>query len=161
MLYTNQTSSQPARACLFCGAIFYKPKTCSLKSWESDYKYCSRSCGKKGKPSKKKGKPLGYPIWNKGKKGLQKAWNKGLKYDLNERHSLWKGANASLTAKHSWVIRRLGKPNKCEHCGITTKRMYHWANKSGKYKRELSDWIRLCVPCHKRYDLSKKLSTTD
>jgi len=94
-------------------------------------------------------------VWNKDTRGLQVAWNKGKKYELNERHSLWKGGEASLTAKHEWVKRRLGKPSKCDHCGTTEKRMYHWANISNKYKRSLDDWIRLCVPCHKNFDLEK------
>lgn len=32
-----------------------------------------------------------------------------------------------------------------------------WANKSGEYKRQLSDYFSLCVPCHKKYDLQRKL----
>ena|SRR3990167_5050758 len=51
---------------------------------------------------------------------------------------------------HNWVERELGKPSLCAICGDDYRRMYHWANISGEYKRELSDWRRLCVPCHKR-----------
>lgn len=75
---------------------------------------------------------------------------------IGKLNNKWKGndichkGNKSL---HQWVKRQLGSPNKCEHCGTTQKRMYHWANKSHEYKRELSDWIRLCVPCHKKFDL--------
>lgn len=64
----------------------------------------------------------------------------------------WKGKNASYYAIHAWVARHRGRPQKCEHCGTTKYRRYHWANKSGKYLRELTDWIRLCVPCHNKYD---------
>jgi hypothetical protein len=28
----------------------------------------------------------------------------------------------------------------------------HWSNKSGKYLRDISDWRRLCVKCHKFFD---------
>jgi hypothetical protein len=31
--------------------------------------------------------------------------------------------------------------------------MYHWANISGTYERLREDWLRLCVPCHKKYDI--------
>ena len=64
-----------------------------------------------------------------------------------------------MQALHSWVKRRLGKPQKCEHCGSTTAKKYEWANKSHEYKRDLSDWIRLCTSCHRKYDLTpeKKL----
>ena len=32
------------------------------------------------------------------------------------------------------------------------KKMYHWANISKSYKRNRNDWLRLCVPCHMKYD---------
>lgn len=64
----------------------------------------------------------------------------------------WKGENASMVAIHAWVRRHRGIPQKCEHCGTTDASVYHWANKSHKYYRDLSDWIRLCVPCHSKYD---------
>lgn len=28
----------------------------------------------------------------------------------------------------------------------------HWASKTYKYKRELTDWVSLCATCHKKYD---------
>lgn len=34
-------------------------------------------------------------------------------------------------------------------------RQYHWANISRSYKRDLSDWVRLCASCHKKSDLAK------
>jgi hypothetical protein len=64
----------------------------------------------------------------------------------------WKGDKVGYVALHSWVRRERGTPSKCEHCGTTTAVKYEWANKSHKYKRDLSDWLRLCVPCHSRYD---------
>src|SRR3990167_1640174 len=77
-----------------------------------------------------------------GRKG-EKTWN-------------WKGNKVGYNALHSWVSRELGKPNKCENCGKSglKARRIHWANKSREYKRHPSDWIRLCVSCHKLYDLS-------
>lgn len=55
---------------------------------------------------------------------------------------------------HYWIQTRLGKPHYCEHCKKTDlpHRSYNWANVSKQYKRELSDWIRLCIKCHKKYD---------
>lgn len=64
----------------------------------------------------------------------------------------WKGDKVKKQALHDWVIRHLGKPKKCEHCGSTKAKKYEWANKSQDYKRELSDWIRLCTKCHYAYD---------
>lgn len=70
-------------------------------------------------------------------------------------HYAWKGDMVGDVALHSWVKRQLGFPMKCEFCGFIANSRYkiHWANKSHKYKRDVKDWIRLCVPCHKRYDL--------
>lgn len=66
----------------------------------------------------------------------------------------------SYRALHLWVERNLGKPDKCEHCcksGLSGHQI-HWANKSQEYKRELTDWLRLCVVCHKRYDGGKGIT---
>lgn len=70
-----------------------------------------------------------------------------------ERNGLWKGANASYAAKHIWMTTNFGRPQKCDSCGTTEKRMYHWANVSGTYTRQRDDWLRLCVPCHKSNDI--------
>lgn len=64
----------------------------------------------------------------------------------------WKGDSVGKEALHNWVQRKLGKPNKCEHCLSTTKKQYDWANISQNYKRDVSDWIRLCRSCHAKYD---------
>lgn len=71
---------------------------------------------------------------------------------IGSSNKKWKGDAVGYDALHDWVRRQLGNPQKCEHCGTCKKKMYHWANKSGDYKRELDDWIRLCVPCHSKYD---------
>lgn len=67
-------------------------------------------------------------------------------------HPLWKGDNVSYSGLHYWLARRLGKPRVCDHCGTITAKKYEWANKSGKYKRDITDWVRLCSRCHRIYD---------
>lgn len=70
-----------------------------------------------------------------------------------ERYA-WKGDEVGYDGLHKWVPKHLGKPDKCEHCkknGFSSHQI-HWANKSGEYKRELNDWIRLCIKCHAVYD---------
>lgn len=64
----------------------------------------------------------------------------------------WKGDNVGYYALHSWVKRHLGTPMKCEMCGTETAKQFDWANKSQEYKREKSDWLRLCGVCHKKHD---------
>jgi len=70
------------------------------------------------------------------------------------KNGMWKGESASYAAKHIWVNNTFGRPQSCENCKTTEDRMYHWANISGTYKRERDDWLRLCVPCHKRNDIN-------
>ena len=74
---------------------------------------------------------------------------------IGNRNWNWKGDSVGYGALHTWIKKRLGKPQKCEHCQSTNKKMYHWANKSGTYKRNLSDWLRLCVSCHRKYDRTR------
>ena len=73
---------------------------------------------------------------------------------FDEKHPFWKGDKVSYGALHQWVVRKLGKPDTCEKCERTGLTGYNiqWANKSGKYLRDLSDWIRLCAKCHYHYD---------
>jgi len=73
----------------------------------------------------------------------RKAW--GAKPELR---------STAYRSVHQWVERRLGKPQKCEDCNNRhlNARQYHWTNLSKRYHRELSDWKRLCVKCHKKLD---------
>jgi len=64
----------------------------------------------------------------------------------------WKGDEVGYLGLHHWVERELGRPSLCEHCETTTAKRFDWANKSNDYKRELSDWLRLCRSCHMKYD---------
>ena len=74
----------------------------------------------------------------------------------DEKNPMWKGDKVKYMGLHNWVRRHLGTPKKCENCGLNNEnKEYHWANKSGKYLRDLSDWIRLCVKCHKAYDIKR------
>ena len=70
----------------------------------------------------------------------------------NEENPAWKGEKVKYMGLHNWVRRHLGTPKKCMHCGTTEEKVYHWANISKKYKRDLNDWVRLCVPCHRKFD---------
>lgn len=59
---------------------------------------------------------------------------------------------------HYWVEKTLGKPTVCSHCKeeklplTSGRRRVQWANVSGKYLQDVSDWIALCIPCHGKYD---------
>lgn len=74
-----------------------------------------------------------------------------------EDNPIWKGDKAKYAAIHMWLYSNYGQPTTCEICKKTDlkgKRI-NWANLSGMYKRIKSDWKRMCVPCHKKYDLKR------
>ena len=87
-------------------------------------------------------------------------WNKGMKFPQwsQEGHPNWKGKSIKYDGLHRWVYLKLGKPDTCKHCGKNGLKgiQIQWANKSGRYLRELKDWIRLCAGCHKKYDVLKR-----
>ena len=74
-----------------------------------------------------------------------------------EKSFYWKGDDVGYHGIHKWIAKKLGKPNFCENCKTTIKKHYHWANISGKYIRDVSDWKRLCVKCHRSFDSSAVL----
>lgn len=136
-----------SKDCLQCGELFYKPHNESRRVWKGRHKFCSRKCVnlfQKGKPLKNIDYENRIP------------WNKGKRYPAitGEKHPLWKGDSVGYASLHRWVYRHRGAPQRCEVCQTTEKRRYHWANKSKGYRRDLGDWIRLCVSCHKKRDLA-------
>lgn len=55
---------------------------------------------------------------------------------------------------HRWIRSVLGAPMICFFCldDWCSDRSYNWANLSHEYKRDVSDWTRLCKKCHWNYD---------
>ncbi|QGH72440.1 MAG: hypothetical protein [Siphoviridae sp. ctpQM7] len=74
-----------------------------------------------------------------------------------EKHPGWKGENVSYKCLHLWINARLGKEKVCQHCKTTNAKRYDWANINGKYKRDISDWIRLCRSCHIKMDQHQRV----
>lgn len=66
----------------------------------------------------------------------------------------WKGDKASYVAKHMWLTANYPK-TECEECGAKPPAVsrLEWANISGEYKRERSDYRCLCPSCHRKMDL--------
>ena len=109
-------------------------------------------------------KNIGKAMVRRAKEGRHPWIGKKHKADYFEKVSginnyLWKGDKVSYQALHNWVARHRGRPTKCEFCHLEDKtrpRWFNWANKSGKYLRDLNDWLRLCVPCHKILDKERR-----
>ena len=83
------------------------------------------------------------------------SFKKGHKGLVGENNPMWKGKRAAYGAIHDWVNLHFGKPSVCEHCDTRNAKKYEWANISKSYKRERSDWVRLCTSCHQTYDGSR------
>lgn len=60
--------------------------------------------------------------------------------------------SAIYSRAHRFVYKSLGKASKCEVCLDGNKKIYHWANLSGNYSLDLSDWKQMCPSCHKKHD---------
>lgn len=68
-----------------------------------------------------------------------------------ENNPSWQGDDITYHALHTWMNRTHGKANKCEN-DLNHKGFYEWANLSGKYHRDRSDWKMLCHSCNQRMD---------
>lgn len=136
------------RICQTCGKEFIALDSPTRKGRG---KNCSMPCyrkSRKGGPAWNKGKPAPWAIGNTFRLGKSNPNPHKMFADVNHK---WKGGKVGYRALHYWVERKLGKPKKCEFC-LVEKAKFHWANKSGDYLRNVSDWIRLCVKCHRKYD---------
>ena len=82
------------------------------------------------------------------------SFKKGDPRLVGENNHKWKGDNVGYVGIHHWIKKKLGYPKICEFCKKSgfSKAGIHWANKSGQYKRDTKDWIRLCAKCHHIYD---------
>jgi len=76
----------------------------------------------------------------------------GEKHKGNKTKS-WKGDSVGYSGVHDWLRDYYGKADRCENKDCQQRSCnYQWANISKKYNRVRSDWIRLCVSCHQKWD---------
>lgn len=73
---------------------------------------------------------------------------------VGPKNHMWKGEDAKYKAFHLRVATLRGKPSKCAACEKTEGR-FEWANMTGNYA-DPSDYVRLCVPCHRRIDAFRR-----
>jgi hypothetical protein len=120
-----------------CGATFQV-----IPSRADRARFCSRVCkGRSEFPSKPAFRRTG-PAWNSGTSGLLPS---------GANNANWKGDGVGYSSLHRWLYRHFGKASTCEHCGSTSR--VEWANRTGRYLRDRSDWLTLCRVCHRRYDI--------
>lgn len=63
---------------------------------------------------------------------------------------IFTGTPNEYKSLHYQIRKELGNPLFCEKCGSNQK--IQWANRSQQYKKDLLDWIALCMKCHFNYD---------
>lgn len=74
---------------------------------------------------------------------------------IGEENSNWKGDGVSYDGLHKWINRHMGKADHCDNNFLHSASRYYWANISGEYKRDPSDWHQLCPSCNKLDGIKK------
>ena len=98
----------------------------------------------------------GNKPWNKGLKGFRAGEKRPGVIKAGKESHTWKGDEVGYRGLHIWVEISLGKPEYCVKCGKHgTGHKMHWANISGQYLRDITDWIRLCPKCHQQFDKNR------
>jgi hypothetical protein len=164
---------QPTKMCRVCKSVFSKPPHLSYVAWNMR-ETCSKICGATHK--NKQGtyesltkickNPDCHKLFIKSKKNTHAFFERQQYCSIScgktgkrkgKLNNKWLGDDVTYVGLHAWMRKNFGKPQFCERCKRSDARMYHWANISGKYVRDRNDWIRLCVPCHKKSDLTQKM----
>ena len=79
-----------------------------------------------------------------------------LRGKIGKKSRRWKGNKASYVAKHMWIIKHYGNAKRCSIDPSHKAKRYEWANVSGEYKRDISDYMELCPSCHRKMDHDRK-----
>lgn len=58
---------------------------------------------------------------------------------------------------HYWIRKNYGKATICEKDNSHKSSRYEWANISGEYRRDISDYMQLCPACHKKMDSERTI----
>ncbi len=105
----------------------------------------------------------GYDLNRHNKDYVRPVRQKKERHFSMSEYKRFTGTSSEYRGLHYWIEKESGKPTACEKCKRTglSGRKIHWANKSGKYLKEKSDWERLCARCHMLKDgfISPKLLT--
>ena len=90
----------------------------------------------------------------RGKYCSKKCMYKFRVMQTGDKHYKWSGVKPKYSALHKWITKTYGQPMECEWCGFESENKYQiqWANKTGEYKRDKDDWLRLCAKCHYAFD---------
>jgi hypothetical protein len=129
-------------------ARLIKSKETRIKMSKSRIGIVYSDITKKRMSDAKKKNPTKF--WS-GKKrpGISKILLKGIEKRSGKNHYEWKGDDVGYISLHKWVVKQLGKAIKCSNNINHKAKKFFWANISGEYKRDISDWHELCPSCNK------------
>ena len=152
----------PIRICSVCKKSYERKPRVTVSNFLKS-SYCSQKCHYQGDYSTTSGKKNHW--WNGGtlkcldcglqrhnnysRKRCRKCW---WRFTKGKNHPCWRENISDYKYLHQILINENGNPKECAFCHITKGRL-EWANKAGNYTRYISDYIGLCVPCHRSFDL--------
>src|SRR4030095_15972250 len=114
-----------------------------IQNQEHNYKHLpSRSRSRKHKPETIEKM--------KATRNLPENKLKSILENLGDKNPMWKGDEVGYSSLHTWIKRRLPKPELCQICNAV--KPYDLANITGDYTRELDNWRFLCRKCHTNLD---------
>jgi len=119
--------TQTFKYCNQCGVLFNKVYEETWLKWQSR-RFCSKKCADIGKI----------------RKAPSTAFKKG------HIPANFKEKGFGYNTVHKWLTRHFPKKGICEECLKESKTQY--ANITGKYLRDRSDYRELCYSCHTRID---------
>lgn len=105
--------------------------------------------------------------FNRTKKGREENSKRKKGKRTGKENNMWKGDEVGYIALHLWIKGKLGKANHCENIDcfyprtdikgrtLLEPKKFHWANVSGEYKRDISDWRQLCSSCNHKDGIKK------
>jgi hypothetical protein len=152
----NKPRKGTVKICKMCGREYYS-RPCYINKT-----FCSKACANKGliknTPVALKCKTCGNEYhtppsqikWRGSGYCSNKCKWESYKAKIGEKHHTWKGENASYSPKHRWIRARKGSAKSCSKCGSNNH--VQWSNVDHKYKRDLCDYVALCIKCHCEYD---------
>lgn len=132
-----------------------------------EFIYCACGCGKTTSKYRKEGNRYrkdrpNTVIYRHYSKDTRKKLSEQKKGEKNpmfgivaDKHPKWKDNDIGYIKMHEWIRKYYPRPKLCQICGINSK--LDAANISGKYLREINDWLYLCRKCHINYDKNKKV----
>lgn len=168
LLMEKNSRTLETKACFHCGKDV-KREPCKMVGKI----FCSRSCVGESRNRKitlqcancrKPYQRTRSQLQQKGSSNCsKKCLSESMKGLIGPKAKHWK-EEVGYGGIHDWIRRTAGRPIQCHFCERTKQdgiRRFHWANVSGEYRRELSDWLQACPECHSIFDSHSNITSVN